>query len=55
MLEVVGVRLQRLEKILEAEVSEPAYHLASQTFPTRTEGSVKKHWYKVCDSLISRP
>lgn len=19
-----------------------------QTFPTRTEGSVKKHWYKVC-------
>jgi hypothetical protein len=23
----------------------------SQTFPTRTEGSVKKHWYKVCDFL----
>lgn len=20
-----------------------------QTFPTRTEGSVKKHWYKVCE------
>jgi hypothetical protein len=22
--------------------------LVSQTFPSRTEGSVKKHWYKVC-------
>jgi hypothetical protein len=21
----------------------------AKTFPTRTEGSVKKHWYKVCD------
>ena len=20
----------------------------AKTFPTRTEGSVKKHWYKVC-------
>lgn len=24
-----------------------AYSNAPQTFPTRTEGSVKKHWYKV--------
>lgn len=23
----------------------------AKTFPTRTEGSVKKHWYKVCDAL----
>lgn len=22
----------------------------AKTFPTRTEGSVKKHWYKVCDA-----
>lgn len=26
---------------------------ASQTFPTRTEGSVKKHWYKVWSDLES--
>jgi hypothetical protein len=25
---------------------------ASQTFPSRTEGSVKKHWYKVCFILV---
>ena len=24
-----------------------------QTFPTRTEGSVKKHWYKVCAHIDS--
>jgi len=23
----------------------------AKTFPTRTEGSVKKHWYKVCERL----
>jgi len=24
-----------------------------QTFPTRTEGSVKKHWYKVCLPIMN--
>ena len=25
----------------------PGLRLLGQTFPSRTEGSVKKHWYKV--------
>lgn len=36
---------QRLKTLREAGSS---WSEIAKTFPTRTEGSVKKHWYKVC-------
>lgn len=37
---------QRLKALREAGRS---WSEIAKTFPTRTEGSVKKHWYKVCE------
>lgn len=38
---------QRLKTLREAGRS---WSEIAKTFPTRTEGSVKKHWYKVCSA-----
>jgi hypothetical protein len=40
-----------IAKVRFGNFPNPAKHwliFLTQTFPTRTEGSVKKHWYKVC-------
>lgn len=46
MLEIAGGRSQRWDGCIE-EFCDTVLKIL-QSFPARTEGSVKKHWYKVC-------
>ena len=52
MREIAGRILQRFVVRVEAGVTQNKELRLRQTFPSRTEGSVKKHWYKV-NSLLA--